>query len=356
MSLTIIEPFSDREDYTDDCVIQGFLIKQSYHLKIPKLRWMMLGTDNHLYSYKTRYKKTLTEKIDLSSFSSVRVSKVSNRWKFKLISDHNATSRTFTTYSEDSVKFIDWLDCLQQTKLLRIEMEDLMNDNFINITVTITGPGKVLQKDKYTTQLKVEYSEETKLSVLFRSVVDFIEGKIHPQRILINEIYEQSFTGGIQSRQEIESIAKLSVTEFDVKDIILGGLQLDYVIKPYPHTIIHSAVTCKHMRKLNSENPLHCPIYHSMMQQNEFSQENLTHLTRYTHFKNEYDEKPECKDKTECKSHIRQESIGNSIEDRCHMKLYRHPPRSRTIKLTENVKELVINQYRKKNAPLFKPI
>eukprot|EP01084_Bolivina_argentea_P136040 239626_1 len=82
-----------------------------------------------------------------------------------------------------------------------------------------------------------------------------------------------------------------------------------------------------------------CKVYQAMKEKYQFSQENLDHLNQYKHFKNEYEEKPACKHGDECKSYIRCESgqDENRLDDKCHMKLYRHPPRTRQIKLAENI-------------------
>ena len=45
----------------------------------------------------------------------------------------------------------------------------------------------------------------------------------------------------------------------------------------------------------------------------------------------------------------------NRIDDQCHMFIYRHPPRSRQIKLAENVHSLLVNEYHKNNHKLYTP-
>ena len=87
------------------------------------------------------------------------------------------------------------------------------------------------------------------------------------------------------------------------------------------------------------------------------NQENLKHLELYNHFTDKYEEKPVCKYGDECKSYIRNErgQDENRIHDQCHMIIYRHPPRTRSIKLAQNLHPLILNQKYNQNHPVYKP-
>ena len=89
-----------------------------------------------------------------------------------------------------------------------------------------------------------------------------------------------------------------------------------------------------------------------MVNESQFTYENLHHMNKYKHYKNEYKEKEECADKDECKIFIRceQGQDENNINDKCHMKIYRHPPRTRQIKLAENMHSLIINKSSSDNS------
>ena len=43
------------------------------------------------------------------------------------------------------------------------------------------------------------------------------------------------------------------------------------------------------------------------------------------------------------------------MDDQCHMKLYRHPPRARQLKLAENICTLTVNESTEDNHPLYTP-
>ena len=102
-------------------------------------------------------------------------------------------------------------------------------------------------------------------------------------------------------------------------------------------------------------NPLECPVYYAMKQKYEFSKQNLQHMNEYSHFMNEYEEKPQCKYGQDCKAYIRSENGQNRLDDNCHMKIYRHPPRTRNIKLAENINSLIINKKKEQNHKRYWP-
>eukprot|EP01084_Bolivina_argentea_P092560 166508_1 len=108
-------------------------------------------------------------------------------------------------------------------------------------------------------------------------------------------------------------------------------------------------------KQKNTNNPLTCPFYHSVKQKYEFTKENLNHLNEYNHFKNEYEEKPQCKHSQDCKAYIRSENGTNRLDDNCHMRIYRHPPRTRNIKLSENTNPLIVNANLWDNHRVYEP-
>ena len=94
-----------------------------------------------------------------------------------------------------------------------------------------------------------------------------------------------------------------------------------------------------------------------MKQQYQLNQDNLDHVCEYNHFADNYSDKPQCKYGQDCKAYIRSETGTdlNRIDDKCHLNLYRHPPRTRQIKLQENIHSLVINKSKEQNHPLYSP-
>ena len=123
----------------------------------------------------------------------------------------------------------------------------------------------------------------------------------------------------------------------------------------YHHKISQQSVDCPHI--WHSKKASKCPIYHAVKEKYQYTKDNLAHLQQYKHFKNEYEQKPKCKYDDECKSYIRceQGQDENSISDKCHMMIYRHPPRTRQIKLAENIHSLILNESQGWNYGLFEP-
>eukprot|EP01084_Bolivina_argentea_P019684 36604_1 len=107
--------------------------------------------------------------------------------------------------------------------------------------------------------------------------------------------------------------------------------------------------------KKKSKDPLKCPIYYATKQQYQFDKQHLNHLNEFNHFLNEYEEKPSCKYSDDCNAYKRMENGGNRMDDKCHMKIYRHPPRRRNIKLAENVSAFIYNTDWHQNCKVYCP-
>ena len=132
-------------------------------------------------------------------------------------------------------------------------------------------------------------------------------------------------------------------------------LKVKFTLDHYEHRTILQKITCPHMVILSTDNPLHCPIYYAMKQDYIYNEENLKHLNEFVHFKDEYGDKAQCKYYDQCKSFRRLEDGDCKTSDLCHIKLFRHPPRRRNIKLSENMNAMVMNKSSKDNKKLYLP-
>eukprot|EP01083_Nonionella_stella_P208058 755297_1 len=94
----------------------------------------------------------------------------------------------------------------------------------------------------------------------------------------------------------------------------------------YHHKVHQSNNVCERIQSKNntSIDPLQCPIYKSMQINYDFSEDNLLHLYQFDHFKDEYADKTTCKYGQDCKAFVRLENGGYKLDDRCHVKLFRH--------------------------------
>merc|ERR1711879_507045 len=98
-----------------------------------------------------------------------------------------------------------------------------------------------------------------------------------------------------------------------------------------------------------------CSVYSSTKDQYQWNEENLQHLSEFSHFEDEFEQKPVCRYGNTCHSYVRLDEGGNELKDRYHIKLYRHPPRSRNIELAENMKEFIFNHAGRKMVDLYVP-
>eukprot|EP01084_Bolivina_argentea_P114312 203544_1 len=139
--------------------------------------------------------------------------------------------------------------------------------------------------------------------------------------------------------------------------------QIELEVESYEHYVTAAHITCEHMinfKGVDNEEKMHmhqlkCPMYKSMKIGYTYNEDNLKHLKEYEHFRNEYEEKPECKYNEKCRSYVRLENGENRLDDRCHIKLYRHPPRARQITLSEDTNPFVINRNNDENYALYRP-
>eukprot|EP01084_Bolivina_argentea_P075899 137543_1 len=145
-----------------------------------------------------------------------------------------------------------------------------------------------------------------------------------------------------------------SIVNYNQDIITWKGLCISVKVR-YEHNVSSVKITCPEMISKESKNPLHCSIYHAMKDEYKWSEQNLTHLDKYTHFINEYEEKPDCKYKDDCKSYIRLEKGDNNSNDMCHMKLFKHPPRNRNIQLAENMHSFVLHKKIEQNRSVYEP-
>eukprot|EP01084_Bolivina_argentea_P161721 281508_1 len=129
------------------------------------------------------------------------------------------------------------------------------------------------------------------------------------------------------------------------KDIIFkNGIRFSCVIVPYEHNP-RSTISCEHLLKSNNKlNPMNCPIYKLMKTAYFFTEENLAHLVYNTHFVDEYEQKPTCKYGDNCRAYIRLKEGKDGLNERCHVKIYRHPPRRRNIKLQQDMFSFLLDE------------
>eukprot|EP01084_Bolivina_argentea_P271300 461592_1 len=89
-----------------------------------------------------------------------------------------------------------------------------------------------------------------------------------------------------------------------------------------------------------------------MRYQDIFNEKYLNHLCDYDHFDNA---KPECKYGNKCYAYKRLSEGGNELKDRCHVQIFRHPPRFRKSDPSDDLHSFVLNDEFAENVPLYRP-
>eukprot|EP00485_Elphidium_margaritaceum_P010764 CAMPEP_0202687930 /NCGR_PEP_ID=MMETSP1385-20130828/3479_1 /ASSEMBLY_ACC=CAM_ASM_000861 /TAXON_ID=933848 /ORGANISM="Elphidium margaritaceum" /LENGTH=469 /DNA_ID=CAMNT_0049342791 /DNA_START=33 /DNA_END=1442 /DNA_ORIENTATION=+ len=189
------------------------------------------------------------------------------------------------------------------------------------------------------------YAKNEKL----RDVLHAIKKASHPLSVEIWRIKPESFTGSFDKPEDDDAFLDTLITKYDKKRIVQQGLKVE-LRTLHRHQIKGAAITCPEMLKGKT-----CPIYAATKQKYAYTPDNLKHLEQYTHFGDKVGDKPLCKYGDECNAFKRMENGGNQVNDRCHFKLYLHPPRARILTLSQNMHAFVMNTARQDNHDLYEP-
>eukprot|EP01084_Bolivina_argentea_P104552 187200_1 len=203
------------------------------------------------------------------------------------------------------------------------------------IKKSIKHINKKLGPAKHRLYLGISANEDEKIKMC---VTKFMKGMTLNQRKVIstNEDIEQFI-----DKNSDKIFKSVALKTFKFKNIIQTGFILKCGVIPYQQNIFLTEITCPHLlSSQNKRNILNCPIYKMMTQQSLYSEQNLNHLLQHTHFENDNDKK-ECPKKEQCKFYKRMISGKYGIKNRCHCKLYRHPPRFDRIALKKDIHPFV---------------
>eukprot|EP01084_Bolivina_argentea_P154062 268585_1 len=218
-----------------------------------------------------------------------------------------------------------------------------------NIPINININSEDFDNEKFV--IWASYTKDEKI----QNILNCIQKKYYPTNcnIKVDKIKYRSFTGYVDS-WDMTDIKNKSLTDYKKNDIINKGLDVGVEVKR-EHKVHGLKITCKFMTDLKSSDPLKCPIYFGMKEKYEWNDKNLAHLNAWNHFEDEFSSKPKCKYFDKCKAYIRLENGNNKINDLCHIKIFRHPPRNRNIKLSNNIYSLILNKNKKQNHPRYEP-
>ena len=319
--------------------------------------------ESNLYWYKAREMDGIRRKavdiIDLREFTKIEIN---DHEGFTLLHDEGQKkNKTFKCYNKDVMN--EWM------KMIR---PHLACDEFGNRIIPLFSDHPMMRKefdgakiyyDKTIADISkpkayIDLNQVTSIKSIDRYTFVIIKGALIAQcrtfksdrAILVNKWMDDitSVMNENNSKQYSEMNKAVETAKQD------GTINQYY---QYVHRVSQQEINCPSMKKLQSKDPLDCNIYNNLKKREEFTAQNLLHMKIYRHHANNYEDKEICKYGDECKSYIRNENglDQNRIDDKCHMLLYRHPPRTRRIKLAENVHSLIINKSSKDNHALYEP-
>ncbi len=106
------------------------------------------------------------------------------------------------------------------------------------------------------------YVKEYTIQMAIDGIIDFIKARYHPIHFVFDHTEMSSFMGCINTKSPILSNP---ITNYTSANIIRKGIILQFKIM-YHHKINERTISCQHMNKLNTKDPMRCPIYQTMME------------------------------------------------------------------------------------------
>ena len=215
------------------------------------------------------------------------------------------------------------------------------SDRLLTIRVTIKEPPKYTPWfNKCNFEIKLYPKKECTGAQLRAKVEKELQAKFQPECLAVDYVLPSS---------DVDFEGRFSrLSNASAERPINLRIAVHRVYSHQPDCV--PSITCPHMLRRKSRDAADCPIYTWMTRYNETSRTLLQHIRDYTHFIDEFNRKPVCKHKDRCGAFVRVERGGNSLSDLFHLQLYRHPPRSRRINLTENIQPMLFKEAREFHA------
>eukprot|EP01084_Bolivina_argentea_P163836 284954_1 len=338
----------NNKNNTNNISKSGYLQKQSRHLKIYRKRWILLE-NQLLFCFKEIPQNTVekennyTEIFNLNNYHIKTVT--TNICEFQLVSKKTSETRLFMASSQREM--LCWINTIQSAQ------KQAYNYDLIKIPVKVSHPNISFTVLSF-------HSPDIKWGYIIQKIIDVINEQCQPTTFDVKSAvipednvtkhYEVSvqhggryfcgryFTCG--SATDWERMCRTDITESESNFIQSEGIRM---VTRKVHQIQTNNIDCEYMIESDND-PFQCPIFSAMKNCYDFTQRNLSHMEQFTHFHDEYKERSACKYGMQCKAFLRLENGGNKLYDRCHIKLYRHPPRTnRQIRMTENVDKLIVH-------------
>ena len=207
--------------------------------------------------------------------------------------------------------------------------------------------------------LLIPYYEpyQYELSDLIIDILNTLKQKYKNVKFKVTQFESDSFTDRMTINLNQQNKYFTNITNYSKELIIKKGIHGIIDIELFEHNIMSNNITCEYMLEYNQHNivPFTCPIYAKMIYKEEYNDNNLQHMMNYNHFKNEHKEIPKCENYYDCNAQKRLEYGETKLEDRCHVKLYRHPPRNCKTKTDQYLIPFSFNEGWSDIKELYKP-
>eukprot|EP01084_Bolivina_argentea_P258428 435672_1 len=320
-------------------VKEGWLDKKSRYIGSWRRRWIVL-TSNALYTFKNeKVYKDPTEVFEISSIN---------------------FATTFTKSEQINMFFIQQNQTVIHFKASTVSAKEnwikTINAyiNFIELHVTVQCERNMDYCCNF--ELKIPYYSEYNYPIdrIITDIINHVQKVNKPVQFEPTKINSNSFLRQdiIYNDYDWEN-SSIKITDFSKELVKQSGIHLNIDIKIYQHNVSSQNVMSLMCTNMNNNIDL-CPIYAQMRYQDIFSEKYLNHLYEYNHFQNEFVDKPECKYHDDCYAYVRlTERGGNELKDRCHIALYRHPPRGRKAKSSEDINSFCLNDEWAENIELY---
>eukprot|EP01084_Bolivina_argentea_P114146 203282_1 len=274
-------------------VLNNYKLNDNITIKVSKssrykVKHVLSSTIHHLQ----RTHQPTTYHIHYISFNSTQTNNA-----------HHIQSHIY--YSNETQKFNDILDSkLNDKALLKFEF---LTECDIEIPITIVCPFNPRYAGN-TLKLSVWFNNTYFIRDLLNEIVLYLNTKhkhhanIRPDNVQILD--HESFCQN--------NAKNYPITHYkDTQRIHRIGLTVE---------IVKEARNCPYMTRDNEM----CPIYDDMMQYKKYTKENYKHLCIFNH-PQRTNASDKCPNSTHCSAYKRLANYGNGIEDKCHLKLYKHP-------------------------------
>eukprot|EP01084_Bolivina_argentea_P174217 301776_1 len=222
-------------------------------------------------------------------------------------------------------------------------MKQIIKNGTINVRIMINNMNRTFYvKTQYSSNINIKYAIDEAVNQLNK--IKFSTSYGFDKLIAINKDI-------LHSDKRLTD----SITNYGEE---LERIGITFLVKiQYRHKIANVDITCKYLTRIHRKdrNVMDCPVYRAMIIDNIYTEYNFDHLCNFVHFRNAYQEQASCHGNYNCESFIRFQNKSNSLSDRCHNKLYRHPPRrNRQIQMAENC-AFVINENANDNKNSYQP-